>query len=82
MIAAGEFALRFRQVERGAVGFGVGGNEVDEERNELQPAEDVLGDDALCGLLLDDLAEIERTRAENDADQRKAKCQFVADQLR
>ena len=34
VIAAGEFAFRFGQIEGRAVGFGVGGHQVDEERHE------------------------------------------------
>ena len=48
----------------------------------LHAAEDVPGCDAESGLLLDDDAQIERSGAEHDADQREAERQFVADELR
>ena len=48
----------------------------------LPSAKDVPGGDAKRGLLLDDDAEVERSGAEHDADERKTERQFVADELR
>jgi hypothetical protein len=51
VIAGSEFGLGFGQIERGAVGFGIRGHQVDEESYELKAAEDVPGEETVGGLL-------------------------------
>ncbi len=41
VIAGGEFALGFGQIEGRAIGFGVCGHQVNEERHELKSAEQI-----------------------------------------
>ena len=54
VIAGGELALSFRQIEGRAVGFGIGRHQVDEEGDKLESAEDIPGQHAVLRLLLDD----------------------------
>ncbi len=82
VIAGDELGLGFREVERRAVGLGVGGHEVDEEGDELEAAEDIPAPHAVGGLAVDDVAKAKGLCAKYDADKRKAECELVADHLR
>ena len=82
VVSGDEFGFGFGQVEGGAVGLGVGGHEVDEEGDELEAAEDVPAPRTVGRLAVDDVAKAERSCAENDADERKAQGELVADHLR
>ncbi len=81
VVAGGELALGFGKIEGGAVGFGVGGHEVDEEGDELESAEEVPREQAVRGLDVDDVAKAERSGAHDDADEGKAEGELVADDL-
>ena len=52
VIAAGQFAFGFGQIEGRAVGLGIGGHQVDEEGQELHPPKMFQVEEAQCGLLL------------------------------
>ena len=81
MVAGGELGLRFGQIERGAVGFGIGRHQVDEEGYELKAAEDVPRKQAVGRLAFHDGAQVERSGAQHHAYQRKPQGKLVADHL-
>ena len=81
VVSGGEFGFGFGKVEGRTVGLGVGGHEVDEEGDELEAAEDVPGERAVGGLDVDDVAQAEGAGAKDDADEREAEGELVADDL-
>src|SRR5271166_1802310 len=70
VIAGDELAFRLWQIERRAVGLGEGRDQIDEESNELAPTKDVPGRNAVGGLLVDDVAKIQRAGAKDHTDER------------
>ena len=82
MVAGDELGLGFGQIERSAVGLGVGGEQIDDEGDGLEATEDIPGEHAVGGLGADDIAQAKRAGAKDDADQRKAEGEFVGDHLR
>ena len=81
VIAGDKLGLGLGQIEGGAVGFGVGGHQVDEEGDDLQAAEDVPADEAVRRLRGNDGAQINGPGAQHDAHQRQAEGELIADQL-
>ena len=69
MVAGDELRLGLGEIEGGAVGLGVGAHQVDQEGDDLEAAEDVPGERAVCGLRVDDVAQVERAGAEDDSDE-------------
>src|ERR1700724_1943161 len=59
VVADGTLALCLDPVEGGAVGLGIGGDQIDEEGDELKSSEDVPGDHAMGGLDIDYIAQPE-----------------------
>ena len=80
VVAGDELGLGFGEVEGRAVGFGIGGHQVDEEGDDLEAAEDVPGAQPWA-----DWSRRCRgggaTGAHDDADQREAEGELVADDL-
>src|SRR5580700_4188416 len=81
VITGGELAFGFGQIEGRAVGLREGGHEIDEEGDKLEAAEEVPREESVRRLDVNDVAEAERSGAQNDANERQAESELVADDL-
>src|SRR5208282_4181954 len=83
VVSGHEFGFSFRQIKRGAVGFRVGGDQVDEKGQRLPvknvPARNEMPEHA--ALRIHDLAQAEAAGHNQHAHQRESERHFVADHL-
>src|SRR5208282_4008756 len=84
VVSRDQFGFSFRQVKWNAIGFRIGGNQVNEEADELPvkniPARNEAQESASLGI--DNRAQAETARLNDDADEGKSQPNFITDHLR